>query len=182
PAADISKATSVPDVVGMPKGHCAVVPPTMPPSTAKLGEACRTTCRASTDDGCVDVAGAMRTAICLVADGLVCDAMTRLCVAVPQIREACSGVCATGAYCDTTGQCQAKTADGSCVGAPDACADTSYCACGEATCDPTKLHCVTRGPVKAQCVSNTQCMSSYCYQGFCRVKTPVSAALCEGDY
>jgi hypothetical protein len=175
--------TCVPDAPNSMKGHCAVVPPAPdPPTVGKSGDACSATCRSSVTDGCTTVDGAPSASACLVADGLVCDTATLLCAAVPMVGEACTSFCATGAYCDAAGKCQPKTADGPCPGNVDACVDASICACGEATCDPSKFMCVARGPVGAQCKSDKQCTSGFCYQNtFCRTRTPVSQALCEGD-
>jgi hypothetical protein len=130
----------------------------------------------------VTVAGAPSAAACLLSDGLVCDGTSLVCGAVPQVGDACSPFCATSAYCDASGHCQAKTADASCTDTADACVDTSICACGESSCDPAKKVCVARGGLKAQCLKDEQCMSAFCYQGFCHVKTPVSATLCYGDF
>jgi hypothetical protein len=175
-------ATCVPEPPSMTKGHCAIVPPPPdPPVVGKSGDACSVTCRASPTDGCTTVDGAPSAAACLVADGLVCDTATYVCAAVPAVGDACSKFCATDAYCDAAGKCQAKTADGPCPGSVDACLDTSICSCSEPTCDPTQFVCVARGAVGAQCKNDNQCMSGFCYQkGFCRVKTPVSADLCDG--
>jgi len=175
--------TCVPEAANSTKGHCAVVPPPpVPPPVGASGDACSATCRASTTDGCTNVDGAPAAAACLVSDGLVCDAMSHLCAAVPQVGDACGPFCATGAYCDAMGQCQAKTADGPCASGPDACVDTSICACGEASCDPTKRLCVARGGPKAQCLNDGQCLlTAICFHGFCHANTPVSAALCIGD-
>jgi hypothetical protein len=179
-APDIT-VTCAPDAPSSMKGHCAVVPPTMPPPpVGKSGDACSTTCRTNASDACTNLDGVASAAACLIADGLVCDGASHVCVAVPQIGDACASFCATGAYCDPGGHCQAKTADGSCAGATDACTDVSICACGEASCDPSKFVCVPRGGTSAQCLNDTQCLSAFCYHGFCRVKTPVSEDLCEG--
>jgi hypothetical protein len=174
--------TCEPEAPNAMKGHCAIVgPPTPPPPVGKAGDACSATCRATASDGCTSVGGAASAAVCLVADGLVCDGASHVCVAVPQMGEPCSTFCATGSYCDAGGHCQPQTADGSCSGSTDACVDTSICACGEASCDPSKFVCISRGATGSQCLKDNQCLSSYCYRGFCRVKTPVSEDLCDGN-
>jgi hypothetical protein len=170
--------TCAPDAMGSTKSHCAAMPPT---PVGKSGDACSATCRTSPTDGCTTIDGAPSAAACLVADGLMCDPALHTCAAAPQIGETCDPFCVAGAYCDASKRCQAKTADGSCTDTPDACVDASICACGEATCDPAKKVCVGRGGPKAQCLTDAQCSSSLCVGGFCRVKTPVSQALCEGD-
>src|SRR4051794_15968488 len=137
-----------PEAPNTTKGHCTLVPPPpAPPVIGKSGDACSTTCRTSATDGCAAVEGLPTGGACLLADGLVCDAATHVCVAVPQVGEPCAPACAIDGYCDAQGKCQTKTADGSCAGALDACTDASLCACGEATCDPSKFVCVPRGVV-----------------------------------
>jgi hypothetical protein len=174
--------TCAPDGPNTMKGHCGAAPPTPVPPVGKSGDACSATCLTSPTEGCANVDGAPSAAVCVVSDGLVCDGMSLLCGAVPQIGEACTKFCATGAYCDASGHCQAKTADGPCAAKLDACVDTSICACGDSTCsDPAKMMCVSRGGLKAQCLNDAQCLSAFCYHGFCHVKTPVTEALCYGD-
>jgi hypothetical protein len=180
---NMGAATCVPDAPGATSGHCALAPPPTPPTTvAQAGAACTTTCRTNPSDGCVDLQGLTRAAACLTADSLVCDPSSHVCVAAPAIGQACAGFCASDAYCDATGQCQPRTPDGSCAAGSDVCTDASSCDCSEPTCDPAKKMCEPRRPNLSTCNADSQCLSAYCYEGFCRLHTPVNADVCEGNY
>jgi hypothetical protein len=180
--ADGMRVTCTPDAPNTTKGHCTVVPPPPDPlPVGKSGDACSATCLTSPTDGCKIVDGAPSATACLVSDGFICDGTTHVCAPVPQIGDACSPFCVTGAYCGVDGHCQAKTADGSCAAGDEACTDTSICACADNSCVPAQKFCVARGGTGAQCANDNQCLSGFCYHGFCRVKTPVSQALCDGE-
>jgi hypothetical protein len=64
---------------------------------------------------------------CYSSDGLHCSSQTQVCIAFAQIGQACeSGSCASGAFCDA-GTCAAQRDSGSCLTASDACSSKSFC-------------------------------------------------------
>jgi hypothetical protein len=122
-------ARCVPDTAAPMPAHCVASSPaqahgkvgqTCNGSCVTVGSA--TDCFTAPSSG-----NSLPASTCYSSDGLHCSSQTQVCVAFAQIGQACEPQsCVAGAFCDA-GTCAATRDSGPCLVAPDACSSKTFC-------------------------------------------------------
>ncbi|HEY3667201.1 MAG TPA: hypothetical protein VGL19_14425 [Polyangiaceae bacterium] len=166
-----------PDTAAPTPAHCMA--PTLARIHGKAGQACDGSCiTLGTATECLTSPSSSNSpaaSTCYSSDGLHCSSQTQVCIAFAQVGQACeSQGCVAGAFCDA-GTCAAMRDSGSCLAAPDACSNKSFC-------DATG-QCLPKKADGAPCEQSSDCASDVCSVGVsgARVCGAVTPRLCAGN-
>ena len=156
------------------------------PVRGAQGDPCMTTCNeeqclSPTGPAALFLDGETLTA-CFVEDDLTCDALERVCIALPAVGDPCNletlMPCDIGGLvCDPdTATCRAPRG----VGAPCPSPSPGPAECGHDSICSDDLVCIELSPEGAPCEWEYQCANDSCLGGVCTTQYPMSASECAG--